>query len=109
MLLSRVSIKRPVLASMMSLALVLFGIIGVFGLPVRELPDIDPPIGSDDLSPGECGRGLGEHTRLACSDWRPRQSVERRAGSPARELSAPSAGRRGRRPEHARAHALPMR
>ena len=44
MVLSRVSIKRPVMASMMSLALVLFGIIGVMRLPVRELPDIDPPI-----------------------------------------------------------------
>jgi multidrug efflux pump len=44
MTLSRVSIKRPVLASMMSLALVLSGIISVFRLPVRELPDIDPPI-----------------------------------------------------------------
>src|SRR5688572_3843871 len=44
MMLSRVSIKRPVLASMMSLALVLFGIISVMRLPVRELPDIDPPI-----------------------------------------------------------------
>src|SRR6186713_2900736 len=44
MLLSRVSIKRPVLASMMSLALVLFGVISLTRLPVRELPDIDPPI-----------------------------------------------------------------
>ncbi len=42
--LSRISIQRPVLATMMSLALVLFGIISVFRLPVRELPDIDPPI-----------------------------------------------------------------
>src|SRR5512132_2355847 len=44
MFLSRASIKRPVLASMMSLALILFGVIGVSRLPVRELPDIDPPI-----------------------------------------------------------------
>lgn len=44
MTLSRISIKRPVFASMMSLGLVLFGIISVFRLPVRELPDIDPPI-----------------------------------------------------------------
>ena len=44
MFLSRVSIKRPVLATMMSLALVLFGLIGLTRLPVRELPDIDPPI-----------------------------------------------------------------
>ncbi|MCL4180690.1 MAG: efflux RND transporter permease subunit [Verrucomicrobia bacterium] len=44
MILSRVSIQRPVLASMMSLALVLFGFISLSRLPVRELPDIDPPI-----------------------------------------------------------------
>jgi multidrug efflux pump len=44
MILSRVSIQRPILASMMNLVLVLFGIIGLSRLPVRELPDIDPPI-----------------------------------------------------------------
>ncbi|MST01137.1 MAG: efflux RND transporter permease subunit, partial [Pedosphaera sp.] len=44
MIISRISIQRPVLASMMSLLLVLFGIIGLSRLPVRELPDIDPPI-----------------------------------------------------------------
>src|SRR5436190_9564369 len=42
--LPRLSIQRPVLASMMSLALVLFGLIALTRLPVRELPDIDPPI-----------------------------------------------------------------
>ena len=44
MFLSRASIQRPVLATMMNLAVVLFGIIGLSRLPVRELPDIDPPI-----------------------------------------------------------------
>ncbi len=44
MVLSRVSIQRPVLATMMNLVLILFGIIGLSRLPVRELPDIDPPI-----------------------------------------------------------------
>ncbi len=44
MILSRVSIQRPIFATMMNLALVLFGIIGLARLPVRELPDIDPPI-----------------------------------------------------------------
>jgi hydrophobe/amphiphile efflux-1 (HAE1) family protein len=43
-ILSRISIQRPVLASMMSLMLVLFGAIGLSRLPVRELPDMDPPI-----------------------------------------------------------------
>jgi multidrug efflux pump len=44
MFLPQISIKRPVLTLMMSLALVLFGIIGLRRLPVRELPNIDPPI-----------------------------------------------------------------
>src|SRR6266446_607303 len=44
MVLSRLSIQRPVLATMMNLVLILFGIIGLSRLPVRELPDIDPPI-----------------------------------------------------------------
>ena len=44
MKLSQVSIKRPVFASVMSLAIVLFGVIAFTRLPVREYPDIDPPI-----------------------------------------------------------------
>ncbi len=44
MKLSDISIKRPVLAAMMSLGLILFGVIGLNRLPVRELPDVDPPI-----------------------------------------------------------------
>ncbi|HET9464541.1 MAG TPA: efflux RND transporter permease subunit, partial [Gemmatimonadales bacterium] len=38
------SIRRPVLASMLSLALVLFGAIGYTQLAVREFPDVDAPI-----------------------------------------------------------------
>jgi multidrug efflux pump len=37
-------IRRPVLASMVSLAIVLVGVIGYTTLPVREFPDADPPI-----------------------------------------------------------------
>jgi multidrug efflux pump len=44
MKLSDTSIRRPVLASMLSLALVLFGAIGYTQLAVREFPDVDPPI-----------------------------------------------------------------
>ena len=44
MILSQISIRRPVLATMMSLGLVLLGAIGLSRLPVRELPDVDPPI-----------------------------------------------------------------
>jgi multidrug efflux pump len=44
MKLSDLSIRRPVFASMLSLALVLFGAIGYSQLSVREFPDVDPPI-----------------------------------------------------------------
>ncbi len=44
MILPRISIRRPVLTLMMNLALILFGVIALSRLPVRELPDIDPPI-----------------------------------------------------------------
>jgi len=44
MKLSLTSIRRPVLATVMSLAILLFGIIAFTRLPVREYPDIDPPI-----------------------------------------------------------------
>ncbi len=44
MKLSEVSIQRPVFASVMSIAIVLFGIIAFTRLPVREYPDIEPPI-----------------------------------------------------------------
>src|SRR5213594_4555917 len=44
MKLSETAIRRPVLASMLSAALVLFGFIGYTRLSVRELPDVDPPV-----------------------------------------------------------------
>ncbi|HPF24500.1 MAG TPA: efflux RND transporter permease subunit, partial [Hyphomonas sp.] len=44
MLLSDVSIKRPVFASVISLVLVIFGIVSFMRLPLREYPDIDAPI-----------------------------------------------------------------
>src|SRR3954467_664127 len=44
MKISDLSIRRPVLASMLSLALVLFGAIGYTQLAVREFPDVDAPI-----------------------------------------------------------------
>lgn len=44
MSLSDICIKRPVLATVMSLMLVLFGAICFTRLPVREYPDIDSPV-----------------------------------------------------------------
>ncbi len=42
--LSSLSIDRPVLASVLSITLLLFGIIGFTYLGVRELPSVDPPV-----------------------------------------------------------------
>ena len=44
MILSDVSVRRPVLASVMSLLLIAFGIVAFDRLPLREYPDIDPPV-----------------------------------------------------------------
>jgi multidrug efflux pump len=44
MSLSSISIKRPVLAIVMNLTIVLFGVIGYKFLGIREYPSIDPPI-----------------------------------------------------------------
>ncbi|MFA5669941.1 MAG: efflux RND transporter permease subunit [Balneolaceae bacterium] len=44
MSLSSLSIRRPVLATVFSIIIVLFGIIGFNNLAVREYPAVDPPI-----------------------------------------------------------------
>ncbi|MEO6522394.1 MAG: efflux RND transporter permease subunit [Mucilaginibacter sp.] len=44
MSLSSVSIKRPVLATVLSIVIVVFGVIGYNFLGVRDFPSVDPPI-----------------------------------------------------------------
>ncbi len=44
MILSDVSVTRPVFASVLSLLLIAFGLVSFDRLPLREYPDIDPPI-----------------------------------------------------------------
>lgn len=44
MTLSDLSIKRPVLAIVLSLLIILFGLVGYSSLGVREYPSVDPPI-----------------------------------------------------------------
>ena len=44
MTLSELSIRRPVLASVMSLLVIVAGAVAYFQLPVREYPDIDLPL-----------------------------------------------------------------
>lgn len=50
MLLSDVSVKRPVFASVVNLLLVVFGIVSITMLSLREYPDINPPIVSINTS-----------------------------------------------------------
>ena len=44
MILSNISIRRPVLATVMSLLIILIGLIAFDRLPVREYPNIDAPV-----------------------------------------------------------------
>ncbi|MBI3539596.1 MAG: efflux RND transporter permease subunit [Candidatus Eisenbacteria bacterium] len=44
MKLSEVSVQRPVFAAVLSLAILLFGVISMLRLPVREYPDIESPV-----------------------------------------------------------------
>ncbi len=50
MSLSSTSIERPVLATVFSLVILLFGIIGMTYLGIREFPSVDPPIISVNTS-----------------------------------------------------------
>ncbi len=50
MMLSDISVTRPVLAMVFSILLVAFGVLSFQSLPLRELPDIDPPIVSIDTA-----------------------------------------------------------
>jgi multidrug efflux pump len=53
MILSDVSIKRPVFAAVLSLLLIAFGLVAFDRLPLREYPDIDSPVVSvETLYPG---------------------------------------------------------
>lgn len=50
MTLSDVAVRRPVLAFVASALIVVFGILGLRALPLRELPDVDQPIVSVSAS-----------------------------------------------------------
>ncbi len=50
MFLSDISVRRPVLAIVLSLLLVVLGIMSFLRLPLREVPNIDPPIVSVDVN-----------------------------------------------------------
>lgn len=44
MILSDISVKRPVFATVVNLLLIVFGVVAISLLSLREYPDIDPPI-----------------------------------------------------------------
>ncbi|MGF1700293.1 efflux RND transporter permease subunit [Photobacterium makurazakiensis] len=44
MWLSDISVKRPVLGAVISMLLIVFGLVALERLPLREYPDIDPPV-----------------------------------------------------------------
>lgn len=50
MFLSDVSVKRPVFATVINILLIVFGVVCFTMLPLREYPDIDPPVVSIDTS-----------------------------------------------------------
>jgi multidrug efflux pump len=50
MMISDLSVRRPVLATVFSLLIIVFGAIALTTLPLRELPDVDQPIVSVDVS-----------------------------------------------------------
>lgn len=50
MLLSDVSVKRPVFATVVNILLIIFGIVAFTSLPLREYPNIDPPVVSVSTS-----------------------------------------------------------
>jgi len=52
-ILSDVSVTRPILAAVLSLLLIAFGLVAFDRLPLREYPDIDPPVVSvETVYPG---------------------------------------------------------
>ncbi len=50
MILSDLSVKRPVFATVINLLLITFGLVAFLFLPLREYPDIDPPVVSINTS-----------------------------------------------------------
>ena len=50
MMLSDLSVRRPVFAAVAAIVLTVIGIAAFFFLPVRELPDVDPPVVSVSTS-----------------------------------------------------------
>ncbi|AVP99400.1 multidrug transporter AcrB [Ahniella affigens] len=63
MMISDLSIRRPVFATVLSLLLIVLGLIAFSRLPLRELPNIDPPVVSVDTTYPGASAGVVE-TRI---------------------------------------------
>src|SRR6478609_162286 len=50
MMLSTLSVRRPVFAAVAAILLAVIGLAAFFALPVRELPNVDPPLVSINTS-----------------------------------------------------------
>src|SRR5438128_1620661 len=50
MQLSDISVKRPVFAAVMAMLMAVIGTVGFFALSVREYPDVDPPVVSEQTT-----------------------------------------------------------
>ena len=71
MRLSAICIERPVLTTVMSLIIVLFGAIALPRLPNRELPDVDPPVVSvTTIYPGAAAEVVETSVTQALEDVR---------------------------------------
>jgi multidrug efflux pump len=60
MIISDTAVRRPVFATVISLLLVVLGLIAFARLPLRELPDIDPPIVSVETAYRGASAGIVE-------------------------------------------------
>ena len=110
MFLTDLSIKRPVVASVMSLVLVIFGLVTFQEIPTDELPDVQPPVVTiqteyrgasaeivdtqitqkieDEITKAETWRQPGEHSSgpLSCFDSEHNRERRKRADKLAKEL-----------------------
>ena len=72
MTLYTLSIRRPVLAIVLSITIVLFGLLGFSYLGVREFPSLDPP----NITVSTNYRGASVLLRYAAHRWHERRMHE---------------------------------
>ena len=92
MRISELSVRRPVFATVLSMLLVIFGLVSLQRLSVREYPDIDRPtvsVTTGKRRPGfvEIVSGIAEHERVVVDGT---QNV--RDGSVVQETSTGASG-----------------